>query len=123
MSLRNQIIKSYFIFYIYSVYYSFQSSLKLYKNLIKILLNFKSERYSHISNKSWDLQYWYRRVFYIRKNFNKNDEYEKKFFEEEVNKLNYFNTALGLYTNFNLFFLTIGFILIIFQLVFFFLFI
>ena len=119
MSLRNQIIKSYFIFYIYSVYYSFQSSLKLYKNLIKILINFKSERYSHISNKSWDLQYWYRRVFYIRKNFNKNDEYEKKFFEEEVNKLNYFNTALGLYTNFNLFFLTIGFILIIFQLVFF----
>lgn len=119
MSFRNQIIKSYLLFYFFSIYYSFKSSLALYKNLIKILKNFKTDKHSHISNKSWDLQYWYRRVFYIRKNFSKDDPYEKPFYEEETNKLNYFNTALGLYTNYNLFFITLGIFVILIQLIFF----
>ena len=115
MSSKKKIIKSYFSFYLFSIYFSIISSYKLYKNLFKILKNFKSEKFSHISNKCWDLQYWYRRVFYIRKNFNKYDKYEKPFYEEESNKLNYFNTALGLYSNYNLFFLSTGFFLILLQ--------
>lgn len=119
MSLKNQIISSYIYFYFFSIYYGVWSSLKLYGNLFKILKNIKLEKYSHISNKSWDLQFWYRRVYYIRKNFDKNNEYEKPFYEEETNKLNYFNTALGLYTNYNLFFITSGIALIVLQLIFF----
>jgi hypothetical protein len=119
MSSKKKIIKSYFLFYLFSIYFSIISSYRLYKNLFKILKNFKFEKFSHISNKSWDLQYWYRRVFFIRKNFNRHDKYEKPFYEEESNKLNYFNTALGLYSNYNLFFLSTGFFLILSQIIFF----